>query len=444
MTARRETRFDLLRYFLIVGLTLNVLFIAVAAWALNTVAGRGILDATVYTGVSLARLQQSVLFPAGSPQPLARAVNEPAFRATLDGVLRDTPVLKVKVWDPDGRVVYSTDPAATGTYDPEDPGLRAALLGQVHSELEEGEAHPGEDVPTRVVEVYVPIRNSPGEVRGAYEIYLPVDRALEEVTHVGVRAVIFVALALLGLQFAALLAVVYQGHRMIGQSQEVLERSQRLATIGQFGAGIGHELRAPLGVISNALYVLRGRLKDNPDQRVQRNLELIEREVRRSDSTIGALMSLARLKPPQRTRLDLSEVVTGVTQGLDLPAGVRLELSLGAGGELTVDGDRAQLEQLLRNLAANAVEAMPQGGTLSVTTRRGEREAILEVRDTGVGMDEDQRRAIFEPLVTGKATGTGLGLALVRAIVEAHGGRIEVASRPGRGSTFTVHLPASG
>jgi signal transduction histidine kinase len=231
-----------------------------------------------------------------------------------------------------------------------------------------------------------------------------------------------------------------------------VQQAERLASLGQLAAGLAHEVGTPLNIISgNAEYVLMHLAKRNPRRAELRG---IIRQTERIAGMIRRLLDYARPKPLRVEPLDVNELVrdtAAVFTRQAEKAGVEMRLDLDERlPEVRADG--GQLEQLFVNLGLNAIQAMPNGGTLTIRTRRsrrrtpaGAREPVLAVAfaDTGVGIAARHRRAIFEPFFSTKTTGegTGLGLAVSRRIVEDHGGDIRVQSRPGHGATFTVRLP---
>jgi signal transduction histidine kinase len=180
---------------------------------------------------------------------------------------------------------------------------------------------------------------------------------------------------------------------------------------------------------------------------------------RRGAALTRQLLAFARRDVRRPERLDLAEVVSGMARLLGRALGARHTLALDAAGAVPVLADRAQLEQVALNLAVNARDAMPGGGTVAVAIRlldrdaaarlgsslAAPRQALLEVRDTGTGMSPEIQARIFEPFFSTKprGEGTGLGLATVHGIAAQSGGQVTVESAPGRGSTFRVFLPAA-
>jgi signal transduction histidine kinase len=231
-----------------------------------------------------------------------------------------------------------------------------------------------------------------------------------------------------------------------GRLQSQLRHADRLATIGQLSAGVAHELNEPLGNIL-AFAQLAAKEPGVPEQ-VAQDLRKIVTTSLHAREIIKKLMLFARQTPPRKTRVDLNAVVE---EGLFLLAsrcmkeGVVIERDL-AHGLPEIVADPSQLNQVLVNLVVNAVQAMPKGGSVRITTRANRSRVVLAVEDTGVGMDREVLEKIFTPFFTTKDVheGTGLGLPVVHGIVTSHGGTISVESKPGRGSRFEVCLPATG
>ncbi len=223
-----------------------------------------------------------------------------------------------------------------------------------------------------------------------------------------------------------------------------LQEAQRMESVAVLAGGVAHEFNNDLQAMLATTHVLAA---GNADPRVAGTaLRQLEDTIERSARHARQLLLFARRDVLRRERLDLNEVVEGA-EGLVstlVPAAVRFELQPGAQA-LPVDGDRNQLEQVLANLVVNAIDAMPDGGRLSIRTAGPDRGfASLEVQDTGAGIPEEARERLFEPFFTTKPGGSGLGLAVAHGIVTSHGGRIEVVSAAGEGTTFRVLLPSAG
>jgi two-component system sensor histidine kinase HydH len=214
--------------------------------------------------------------------------------------------------------------------------------------------------------------------------------------------------------------------------------------MGRFSAQMAHDLKNPIAALKGAAQYLkeehaRGQSWDDKGD----FLDLLLEQVERLDRVVGTYQRLGRVEPlPQP--LDVNQLAVSV---LSLQAFTgRPEVRLRR--ELAVDvprcpGDWDLLANALENLVRNAFEAMPNGGTLTVRTQVEEASVALSVEDTGEGMNARTRERAFDDFYTTKTTGSGLGLAFVRRVVEAHGGQVELTSQQGRGTTVTLRLPAS-
>jgi signal transduction histidine kinase len=216
-------------------------------------------------------------------------------------------------------------------------------------------------------------------------------------------------------------------------------RAERLATFGQLVGSIGHDLRNPLGVIETSLYILRGRV--GTDERTVKHLDRIAEQLGVANGIITNLLDMIRDRPLRREPVALGEVVAGAAAAVRRPQGVRLALD-GVDALPAVDGDPVQLRQVFVNLLENAVYAASPAGEVAVRAHRGGDAVEVHVEDSGPGVDEATRRRLFEPLITTKERGIGLGLALVKRIAERHGGTVSYSDRAGGGARFTVRLPA--
>ena len=225
-------------------------------------------------------------------------------------------------------------------------------------------------------------------------------------------------------------------------AQEQLVRQERLAAIGQLASAVGHELRNPLAVISNALYLLRDGIGPDASERVTRQLNTADREVSAATLIVSDLLEFARARQPILSPVDLGNLLDEALSVAPPPTGISVDqrrpVDLPA-----VTADRDQLRQVLLNLLTNAYEAMPEGGVITIAGEVVAGAVRVSVVDTGLGMDADTRTHVFEPFFTTKARGVGLGLAVAKRIVEDHSGTMEVESTPGHGTTFAITLPAA-
>jgi len=223
------------------------------------------------------------------------------------------------------------------------------------------------------------------------------------------------------------------------EAHEQLVRQERLATLGQLAGSIGHELRNPLGVISNAVYFLKMAQPDASDK-VKEYLTIIENEAHTSDKIVTDLLDFTRLKSVEREAISVSELIRQTLERFPTPPSVEVTLEIPS--DLPkVYADPHHIVQVLGNLIVNACQAMPQGGLLSLYGNAQDDMILITIKDSGVGIPPQNMQKLFEPLFTTKIKGIGLGLAVSRKLTEANGGRIEVQSEAGKGSTFVVWLP---
>lgn len=227
--------------------------------------------------------------------------------------------------------------------------------------------------------------------------------------------------------------------------QDQLRHAERLATIGQLAAGVAHELNEPLGNILGFAQLAK-KCPGLPNQ-AEKDIEQIVTASLYAREVIKKLLLSARQMPPKTTQVNLTQVVEDELYLLEArcaKGGIELVRSLSPDlPEITADP--AQLNQVLVNLVVNSVQAMPEGGRLTVGTLAREDHVSLIVEDTGIGMSEEVIKQIFIPFFTTKDVdqGTGLGLPVVHGIVTSHGGSIKVESKVGRGTRFEVQLPVT-
>ncbi|MBE0543329.1 MAG: GAF domain-containing protein [Verrucomicrobia bacterium] len=255
--------------------------------------------------------------------------------------------------------------------------------------------------------------------------------------------------------FAELSAIAIEKARLyerVMDMEELLRQNEKLSALGLLAAEVAHEIRNPLTVMKMLYHSLD--LKFPPEDPRTEDTRVMGEKIEHLNQIVERILDFARTTEPTLARVDLNALIEelGLLVRHKLAhQGVRWVRALEPGLP-TVMGDAAQLEQAFLNLILNAAEAMPEGGTLTVTSRslrvpRGAARPThvsLEVRDTGGGMTEEQRgRAFRSVLNTTKAKGTGLGLAIVGRIVETHGGKVKLRSQPGRGTGVRVTFPAA-
>ena len=224
--------------------------------------------------------------------------------------------------------------------------------------------------------------------------------------------------------------------------EEQLRRADRLSALGELSAGMAHEIRNPLGSIRGTAEILRDGVA--PDDPKQEFAEILVREVDRLNRVLEDFLRFARPDPVEVGRFVLQHVIGDVLD-LTRQQAVRNNVDVAAelGDEIEIPGQGEQVKQAFLNLVLNALQAMPNGGALEVSLRVLPQEVQVLFSDSGPGIAPEDRERIFNPFVTTRDSGTGLGLAITQRIIQGHGGRIMLDSRPGEGACFTVCLPRS-
>ena len=224
-------------------------------------------------------------------------------------------------------------------------------------------------------------------------------------------------------------------------AQEENVRKERLATLGQLSSSVGHELRNPLGVMSNAVYFLNATVQ-SPHPKTREYLGILKTQIALSEKIVADLLDFARVRPPQRVPTPVGSIVDDQLDRIAIRDAIAVDRRGDSAAQ--VDVDPVQIGQVLLNLITNAAQAMEEtGGALTIEAAAANGTVRLTVRDTGPGIAEEHLAKVFEPLFTTKARGIGLGLSVSRSLAEANDGTLTAASTPGAGAAFTLTLPAA-
>lgn len=221
--------------------------------------------------------------------------------------------------------------------------------------------------------------------------------------------------------------------------QDRLRKAERMAVIGETAAMVGHDLRNPLQGISGAAYVLRQKWGPTADPQTMEMLALIDSGLEYADKIVKELLDYSREIPLELTETTAKAVMDAAMLQVKIPENVIIRNMMQDAPALSIDA--AKIQRVFVNLIGNAIDAMPKDGELTISS--SESNGILEVKfmDTGEGIADHVMKNLWKPLKTTKSRGMGLGLAICKRIVEAHGGTIQVESAVGKGSTFTINIP---
>jgi two-component system sensor histidine kinase PilS (NtrC family) len=240
--------------------------------------------------------------------------------------------------------------------------------------------------------------------------------------------------------------IVFQDLTEINEMRESLEKSRRLAFIGEMAAGLAHEIRNPLASMSGSIQMLNQDLSHSETHR--KLMQIILRGKDQLESFLKDFLLMARPAPGVREEIDLRDMIMDIIDSIhfvpDWHEPVRIDLHL-KDDPLSIHANRTETRQILWNVILNAIQAMPEGGALTVEAhcRRSDEKDGVEIRiiDTGCGIEKNRLPKIFEPFYTTRDTGTGLGLAVVNRILEGYSGKIDIQSEEGRGTACTIWLP---
>jgi nitrogen fixation/metabolism regulation signal transduction histidine kinase len=231
--------------------------------------------------------------------------------------------------------------------------------------------------------------------------------------------------------------------------KERLVQTERVAAWRELARRLAHELKNPLFPLQLTVENLvraRSQSPEQFDEIFQESSSTLLAEISNLKAIIGRFSEFSKMPPPQLHPVQVNEIVRGVMKLYEAqlqvpgraPIASILELDNKVG---TIAADSELLHRALSNLVLNAMDAMPNGGTMTLRTRRDDGKVMIEIADTGSGMTREECERIFTPYYTSKQHGTGLGLAIVQSVVSDHGGRINVKSEPAHGTTFIIELP---
>jgi two-component system sensor histidine kinase PilS (NtrC family) len=248
------------------------------------------------------------------------------------------------------------------------------------------------------------------------------------------------AVARLAAHGASGYVIVFQDLTEFRRMEEAMRRADRLAVVGSLAAGLAHEIRNPLAAMCGSIELLCASPALGDHER--RLMQVVRGEGERLDALVTDFLAFAKPASPRLARVHAAPLIEETVDVFGREASLKgVPVIVDVDPSVWLFLDLNQIRSVLWNLLGNALDAIDAGGRISVTLRRQNTDAVLEVADSGQGIAAEDLPRIFDPFFTTKSAGTGLGLAIVHRVVEGHAGRISVRSHPGRGTTFVITLP---
>ena len=235
-----------------------------------------------------------------------------------------------------------------------------------------------------------------------------------------------------------------QMEKLAAERAKQLSQAERLATIGQTAGMVGHDIRNPLQAIAGELYLAKDELYTMPDSDSKKNLQesitSIEENLYYIDKIVADLQDYTKPLKPSLETVNIEKAIEEALLIVNIPSNLQVSISIEKGFP-QFTADFSMLKRVLMNLIQNAVQAMPNGGALKINAKCQDNQACVSIQDTGEGIPEEIKNRLFTPLFTTKSKGQGFGLAVVKRLIEAQGGKINFESQQGKGTTFTIQLP---
>ncbi|PIE56022.1 MAG: two-component sensor histidine kinase [Desulfobulbus propionicus] len=459
--------FELVKYFAFTSIFLILVTALTLSWVISTNARNVLLERSEeYSRLFADNLNRQVFLQFVLPTVVRYghiALSEQRQYERLDLIVqslaRGMHIDSITIFDSrENRIAYSTIVENMGKRNMGGLEYQKALAGETSTHLiTSGSLFnllPGTSEVLCTLKTYVPFRQEnrlgerSGDIMGVIEVVQNLSGDLRAIIELQGR-IILLSLLIMVLLLAGLTVLVIQANRLMAaraaeqlRLEEKLNEAQRLASLGKMIAAVSHEIKNPLGIVRSTAEVLGKRIS-----RVAPGNEhlasIIVEETTRLDSIVREFLDFARPRDLKLAAAMLNEQVERLLRFMapkfnekDVKPVVMLAPDLP-----TVHMDAEQIYQVIFNIAFNGLQAMADGGQLTFATGEEQGWVWVRIEDTGKGIDEDTLEHIFTPFYTDKSRGTGLGLAIAKNIIDKHGGRIEVKSRIGEGSSFTVCLP---
>ena len=463
--------FRLVKFVSFTGLGLILIATMVLSWVISNYAEKVMLDRSESYSLLLAEhVNRQVFLQFVLPTALRYgeiALREPTQFKQLDTVVRNTTdglkVDSVTIFDSKENIIsYSTIPEEVGVRDMGGIEYESAIKGNNSYRLISTASLlnllPGSEPISSKLMTYIPFRREnplserTDDIMGVTKVVQDLSDDMEAILHLQLT-IIVISILIMGSLFFILTQIVTKADQINKARDEErrrledkLNHAERLASLGEMVASVSHEIKNPLGIVRSTAELLNKRLKDQAPSSTHL-AGIIITETSRLDDIVREFLDFARPQVPRFASSTINAPLLKVIEFMQpelVKKQVTLEQDLDPNLE-TMEIDQNLFYRAFLNLFVNAIQAMPDGGTLSVTSslfsKEGEKNVVIRITDTGMGIAEEKLGMIFTPFYTNKNRGTGLGLAIVKNIIEEHNGTIDVESERDKGTTFIITLP---
>lgn len=440
-----QKAFDLRLWFVVVSLAAILLVNTVTAFLLSRYVAQSFINRE---GEVAREFLDSILIAENSaPHLFDTPAPSPELQSFSNHVRKLPGMIRAIIYSPDFYIRFSTDADMIGREFSDNDELREAFEGRIIANMEEAEEstkteHVAFNLPAGedIIEAYIPVRDGAGKVVAVVEFYSRPDALKGIISRVTIT--IWATAVLSGLLlFAALYGAVSRGSRIIeGQKRELADMAA-LAALGQMASAVAHSLRNPLAGIRSSTELL----KLQHGEAVEPATTDILGEVDRMNQHVHELLNYSRSDLGAAQPVELGALLRDLLDKSEprfARQGIRIAFDASGGEGLKAVIDPPMLNQALASVLSNALEAMPDGGTLSVVLRRGGGGDVeLLIGDTGRGIPADVLKQLPSPFLTTKTRGLGLGLALADRIIRSFGGSLSLSSTPGQGTIVSMSFP---
>ena len=461
--------FRLVKFFSFTGLALILITTMVLSWVISNYAKKVMLERSDSYSLLLAEhVNRQVFLQFVLPTALRYgeiALSNPAQFKTLDTVVRNTTVgLKVDsvtIFDSEENIIsYSTLPEEVGVRDAGGKEYERALNGINSSRLMSTASLlnllPGSEPISSKLMTYIPFRRQnplserTDDIMGVTKVVQDLSDDMEAILRLQLT-IIVVSILIMGTLFFILTQIVTKADQINEarvqerlRLEEKLHHTERLASLGEMIASVSHEIRNPLGIVRSTAEILNKRLKDQAPGS-KHLAEIMITETGRLDDIVREFLDFARPQVPKFTKGLINELILKLEDFMQLEfaqKNILVENDLNSDLK-PMNMDQNLLYRAFLNLFVNALQAMPDGGTLSISSSLStveKNKVVIIIKDTGIGISEEKLAMIFTPFYTDKNRGTGLGLAIAKNIIEEHNGSLTVESEKGKGAAFVITL----